>query len=38
MVVNIERMRRDMEELLGESWAPVRSAAAGSDFRPRVDV
>jgi len=38
MVVNIERMRRDMEELLGESWAPVRSAADGSDFRPRVDV
>jgi HSP20 family protein len=38
MLVNIERMRRDMEELLGESWAPVRSSAGGSDFHPRVDV
>lgn len=37
MLVNIERMRRDMDELLGESWAPAR-AARGSDFRPRVDV
>lgn len=38
MLVNIERMRRDIDELLGEGWAPVRSTAAGSDFHPRVDV
>lgn len=38
MVVNIERMRRDMDELLGESWAPVRSNARAADFHPRVDV
>ena len=38
MLVNIERMRRDMDELLGEGWAPSRSAARGSDFHPRVDV
>jgi len=38
MLVNIERMRRDMDELLGEGWAPSRPAARGSDFHPRVDV
>jgi len=38
MLVNIERMRRDMDELLGEGWAPARSTARGSDFHPRVDV
>jgi len=38
MLVNIERMRRDIDELLGEGWAPSRSAVGGSDFHPRVDV
>jgi HSP20 family protein len=38
MLVNIERMRRDMDELLGEGWVPTRAAARGSDFHPRVDV
>jgi len=34
MLVNIERMRRDVDELLGAGWAPAR----GGDFHPRVDV
>jgi len=34
MLVNIERMRRDVDELLGAGWEPAR----GADFRPRVDV
>ena len=39
LVVNIERMRRDMDELLGEGWAPVPPLTrGGSDFHPRVDV
>jgi len=38
MLVNIERMRRDIDELLGEAWAPARAAVRGSDFHPRVDV
>jgi len=38
MLVNIERMRRDIDELLGEGWAPSRSVGRGSDFHPRVDV
>jgi HSP20 family protein len=38
MLVNIERMRRDIDELLGEVWAPSGSAARGSDFQPRADV
>ena len=39
LVVNIERMRRDMDELLGEGWAPVQPLTrGGSDFNPRVDV
>ena len=38
MLVNIERMRRDIDELLGEVWAPSASAARGSDFQPRADV
>jgi HSP20 family protein len=39
LVVNIERMRRDMDELLGEGWAPVQPLTrGGSDFHPRVDV
>jgi HSP20 family protein len=38
MLVNIERMRRDMDELLGEGWAPARASARVGDFHPRVDV
>lgn len=39
LVVNIERMRRDMDELLGEGWIPVQQLTrGGSDFHPRVDV
>jgi HSP20 family protein len=39
LVVNIERMRRDMDELLGEGWATVEPRSGGrSDFHPRVDV
>jgi HSP20 family protein len=39
LVVNIERMRRDMDELLGEGWASAEPLARGrSDFHPRVDV
>ena len=39
LVVNIERMRRDMDELLGEGWATVEPRSRGrSDFHPRVDV
>jgi HSP20 family protein len=34
MLVNIERMRRDVDELLGAGWTPAR----GGDFHPRVDV
>ncbi|HET6831045.1 MAG TPA: Hsp20/alpha crystallin family protein [Solirubrobacterales bacterium] len=34
MLVNIERMRRDVDDLLGAGWAPAR----GADFHPRVDV
>ena len=39
LVLNIERMRREMDELLGDTWdsaAPVRTQ--GSGFSPRVDV
>ena len=38
MLVNIERMRRDIDELLGAGWVPSGSAARGGDFHPRVDV
>lgn len=39
LVVNIERMRRDMDELLGEGWAAVEPGRRSrSDFHPRVDV
>jgi HSP20 family protein len=38
MLVNIERMRRDMDELLGEGWAPARATVRAGDFHPRVDV
>lgn len=41
LLVNIERMRREMDELLGDAWAPAplaRPGKAGSGFSPRVDV
>jgi HSP20 family protein len=39
LLVNIERMRREMDELLGDSWAPARPLARQtSGFSPRVDV
>ncbi len=38
LLVNIERMRREMDELLGEGFAPGRSGRVGGDFVPRVDV
>lgn len=39
LLVNIERMRREMDELLGDSWVPsgpLSQPATG--FSPRVDV
>lgn len=41
LLVNIERMRREMDELLGDSFAPTpltRPGQAGGGFSPRVDV
>lgn len=39
LLVNIERMRREMDELLGDTWAPARPLSRpGSGFSPRVDV
>jgi HSP20 family protein len=39
LLVNIERMRREMDELLGESWAPSRVVPRRQPgFTPRVDV
>lgn len=39
LLVNIERMRREMDELLGDTWvASAPSGQAGSGFSPRVDV
>jgi len=42
LLVNIERMRREMDELLGDSWAPVaplsRPGLSGGGFSPRIDV
>ena len=39
LLVNIERMRREMDELLGEGWSPVGpSTRPGAGFSPRVDV
>jgi len=39
LLVNIERMRREMDELLGEGWsAGAPSTRPGSGFSPRVDV
>jgi HSP20 family protein len=39
LLVNIERMRREMDELLGDSWTPSQPISqSGSGFSPRVDV
>ena len=39
LLVNIERMRREMDEFLGDTWAAARpSSRSGSGFSPRVDV
>ena len=39
LLVNIERMRREMAEFLGDTWAAARpSSRSGSGFSPRVDV
>lgn len=39
LLVNIERMRREMDELLGDPWAPARPLnRRPSGFSPRVDV
>lgn len=39
LLVNIERMRREMDELMGDTWAPARPIArTGSGFSPRVDL
>ena len=39
LLVNIERMRREMDEFLGDTWAAARPLArSGSGFSPRVDV
>jgi HSP20 family protein len=39
LLVNIERMRREMDELLGEGWgASPPGHGQGGGFSPRVDV
>lgn len=39
LLVNFERIRRDMDDLLGEGWAAAPPLSrSGSDFHPRVDV
>ncbi|MBA2522082.1 MAG: Hsp20/alpha crystallin family protein [Solirubrobacterales bacterium] len=42
LLVNIERMRREMDELLGEGWVEAGAlgprGTAGGGFSPRVDV
>ena len=39
LLVNIERMRREMDEFFGDDWARQRgSGNRGSGFTPRVDV
>ncbi len=39
LLVNIERMRREMDELFGDDWARSRgSGGRGTGFTPRVDV
>jgi HSP20 family protein len=39
LLVNIERMRREMDELLGDSWSRTRVVSRRAPgFTPRVDV
>lgn len=39
LLVNIERMRREMDEFFGDSWSPSRpSGRRPGGFTPRVDV
>ena len=39
LLVNIERMRREMDELLGDTWDAATSIGRqGGGFSPRVDV
>jgi HSP20 family protein len=38
LVLNIERMRREMDELLGDDWHATTMRRQGTGFSPRVDV
>jgi HSP20 family protein len=38
LLVNIERMRREMDELLGDDWDASSVRRMGGGFSPRVDV
>jgi len=39
LLLNIERMRREMDELMGDAWAPARRLSRRpTGFSPRVDV
>lgn len=38
MVLNIERMRREMDELLGDEWDAAALRRQGTGFSPHVDV
>lgn len=38
LLVNIERMRREMDELLSEGWSGLVPAQRQGGFSPRVDV
>ncbi len=39
LLVNIERMRREMDELLGEGWGATQAEhRQGGGFSPRIDV
>lgn len=39
LLVNFERMRREMDELMGDTWVHARPAGrTGTGFSPRVDV
>lgn len=38
LLVNIERMRREMDEFFGDAWSRPTSGRRPSGFTPRVDV
>ena len=38
LLVNIERMRREMDEFFGDSWSRPGAGSRPSGFTPRVDV